>query len=24
MILDAAALENLEIFENSRNGDTSG
>ncbi|KAJ6343741.1 hypothetical protein OIU76_005481 [Salix suchowensis] len=24
MILDAAALENLEIFENSKNGDTSG
>lgn len=24
MVLDAAALENLEIFENSRNGDSSG
>lgn len=24
MVLDAAALENLEIFENNRNGDTSG
>ena len=24
LVLDAAALENLEIFENSRNGDSSG